>query len=224
MIRTLTFVLAVAVTLSACGPLPSVESPRPTHTAPSPLAATSTPLLVVSPTRVVITSSSLSLFVENPPEALARLEALVEEAGGFVSSASSWDDGSGGYASLSAKVPPAALPDLRRAAIALATGVQSNSTYSQDVTSEQQSLRERLALIDESEGRLLQALLGTNDPSLAKSFVLVAELLQQERRNAESQLHSYEDSSTLSSFDVSLNRPSTVLRLLEEATPFPYAE
>ena len=102
--------------------------------------------------------------------------------------------------------------------------MQSNSTYSQDVTSEVQSLRERLSLIDESENRLLEILLGTSDASLAKSFVLVAQLFQQERQNAESQLRNYLDSSTLSSFDVSMNRPATDVGLYFEATPLPHLE
>ena len=48
--------------------------------------------------------------------------------------------------------------------------------------------RDRLALIDESENRLLEILLSSSDPSLAKSYVLIAQLFQQERQNAENQL------------------------------------
>jgi hypothetical protein len=172
----------------------------------------------------VITSSSLSFLVEDPAATLAELEVLVEEAGGFVSSASSWSDTQTAYASLSAKVPPAALADLRRAAIELASGVQGNSTYSQDVTSEVESLRDRLALIDQSEDRLLEILLGSSDASLAKSYVLIAQLFQQERQNAGSQLDNYMESSTLSSFDVTLNGQPIGLRLYPDGTPTPSLE
>lgn len=224
--RHLLLALAIAggAGAAACGPLPSITTPTPQaipSSSPVP-APTRSPSLF--PDRVVTTSSSLSLIVDDPAASLASLEALVADAGGFVSSASSWSDAQTAYASLSARVPPAALAELRRAAIALASGVGSNSTYSQDVTSQVQSLQERLSLIDESEDRLLQVLLGTSDASLARAYVLVAEMFQQERQNAQGQLQNYLDSSTLSSFDVSLNRPSTLMRLDLEATPLPYLE
>jgi hypothetical protein len=207
------------VAFGACGRLPDTAIPTATA-APQPTsrpAATRTPLDF--PDRVVITSSSLSFLVEDPAATLAELEVLVEEAGGFVSSASSWSDTQTAYSSLSAKVPPAALADLRRAAIELASSVQGNSTYSQDVTSEVQSLRERLALIDESEDRLLEILLSSSDASLAKSYVLIAQLFQQERQNAESQLDNYMESSTLSSFDVTLNGQPISARLVPDGAP-----
>ena len=213
-----------AVAVGACGRLPDVTAPTPTPALSPSVVPTPTRQPLDFPDRVVITSSSLSMVVDDPAASLAALEALVEEAGGFVSSASSWSDPQTAYASLSAKVPPAALADLRRAVIELGSSVQSNSTYSQDVTSEVQSLRERLSLIDESENRLLEILLGTSDASLARSFVLVSQLFQQERQNAESQLRNYLDSSTLSTFDVSMNRPATDVGLYLQSTPLPYLE
>jgi hypothetical protein len=214
----------VGVAIGACVRIPDmpISTSTPAPEATSRPAATRTPLEF--PDRVVITSSSLSFLVEDPAATLAELEVLVEEAGGFVSSASSWSDPQTAYASLSAKVPPAALADLRRSAIELASGVQSNSTYSQDVTSEVESLRDRLALIDESEDRLLEILLGSSDATLAKSYVLIAQLFQQERQNAGSQLDNYMESSRLSSFDVTLNGQPIGLRLYPDGTPTPSPE
>jgi len=219
-----TILAFAAAAVGACARLPDSAALTSTPARSPTVSPTPTRPALVFHDRVVITSSSLSLVVDDPAASLATLEALVEDAGGFVSSASSWSDPQTAYSSLSAKVPPAALPELRRSAIELASNVQSNSTYSQDVTSEVQSLRDRLSLIDESENRLLEILLGTSDASLAKSFVLVAQLFQQERQNAESQLSNYLDSSILSSFDVSMNRPAIDLRLYSEATPFPSLE
>jgi hypothetical protein len=220
--RRIILALVVAALTAACGPLPpqttASPSPRP------PASATPAPAPLVLPDRIVITNSSLSLTVEDPAASLARLETLVTEAGGFVSSASSWSDPQSGYAGLSAKVPPEALADLRREAIALAGGVTNSSTYSQNVTVEAQALRDRLALIDASEARLLEILLGTNDPDLAQSYVLIAELFQQERQNARNQLRSYLDSSAMASFDVSLNMPPPAMRLDIMPTPTPYLE
>jgi hypothetical protein len=217
-------VLLTGAAVGACGRLPDTAIPANTPAPLSTSVPTSTRLPLIFPDRIVITSSSLSIVVDDPTATLAELQALVEEAGGFVSSGSSWSDPQTAYASLSAKVPPAVLTGLRREALQLASGVQSNSTYSQDVTSEVQSLRERLTLIDESENRLLEVLLGSSDASLAKSYVLIAQLFQQERQSAESQLQNYLESSTLSSFDVTINGQPTSLRLYPGGTPTPYLE
>lgn len=218
-------ILTIAgIAAGACGRFPdmAVTTTTPVPQATSVVVPTRPPLSF--PDRVVITSSSLSFQVDDPPATLAELQVLVEEAGGFVSSASSWSDPQNSYASLSAKVPPAALAGLRRATIELASGVQNNSSYSQDVTFEVQSLRERLSQIDEAEDRLLAVLLTSGDASLAKSYVLIAQLFQQERQNAESQLENYLESSTLSSFDVTLNGQPAIMRQDMEATPLPYLQ
>jgi hypothetical protein len=214
--------LALAAGTAACGrlPMPTGEAPSP-----SPLPTSSPTQAPISiPDRIVITGSSLSLTVDDPAASLARLEALVAEAGGFVSSASSWSDPQSGYASLSARVPPESLAELRRKAIALASGVTNSSMYSQNVTVEAQALRDRLALIDASEAHLLDALLGTKDPDLAQAYVLVAGLFQQERQNARNQLRSYLDSSAMASFDVSLNMPAPAIRMDLMPTALPYQE
>lgn len=218
-------VLMLAVfAMAACARLPDTAASTPTPAnLPTSAAASPRPPLDF-PDRMVTASSSLSILVDDPVATLAELQARVEEAGGFVSSASSWSDGTTAYASLSARVPPEALADLRKGVIELASSVQNNSTYSQDITAEVQSLQDRLEFIDESEQRLLDVLLGSGDASLAKSFVLIAQLFQQERLNAENQLQSYLESSTLSSFDVTLNGQAPTLRLYPEGTPTPYLE
>lgn len=215
-------VLALAAATAACGRVPSAASATPSPRPPATASPTQAPLEI--PERVVITTSSMSLIVDEPAASLARLEALVTEAGGFVSSASSWSDGQSSYASLSAKVPPEALAELRRATIALAAGISSSSAYTQNVTLEAQGLRDRIALIDASEARLLQVLLETSDPALAQSYVLVAELFRQERQNARNQLRNYLDSSAMASFDVSLNMQPITLRVDSGLTPTPFQE
>jgi hypothetical protein len=209
---------AVAVAATACGRAPTA-TPSPTETAPSGPVPVVTPVDFGFPEPVIVTSTSLSLNVDDPSAALAELEALVDDAGGYVSSASSWSDAQSGYASLSAEVPPESLADLRRAAIALALRVTGNSTYSQDVTAEVEALQSRLTLIDASEARLLEILLGTDDPALAKSYVMIAELFEQERQNALRQLDSYQEQSRLASFDVTLNREPILLELGPTPTP-----
>jgi hypothetical protein len=214
---------AVALAATACVRLPAA-TPPPTDTPPSASTPTATRVPLDLPEQVIVTSSSLSLIVDDPTTALADLEALVADAGGYVSSASSWSDTQNGYASLSAEVPPEALPGLRVAAIDLALRVSSNSVYSQDVTSEVAALQERLALIDESEERLLQILLGSEDPALAKAYVMIAALFEQERENTRRQLEGYQEQAGLSSFDVTLNREPILLEVYPGPTPTPFRQ
>jgi hypothetical protein len=173
---------------------------------------------------VIVSSSSLSLIVDDPSASLAELERLVTDAGGYISSSSSWSDPQSGYASLSAEVPPEVLAELRSSAIERAVRVSSNSLYSQDVTSEVEELERRLASIDEAESRLLDILLGSDDPALAKSYVLIAQLFDQDRQNTLRQLDSYHEQSRLASFDVSLNRDPILIELSPRPAPTPYLQ
>jgi hypothetical protein len=214
---------AVVLAATACIRLPAA-TPPPADTPPSRSTPTATRVAQDLPAQLIVTSSSLSLIVDDPTAALADLEVLVADAGGYVSSASSWSDTQSGYASLSAEVPPEALAGLRAAAIELALRVSSNSVYSQDVTAEVVALQERLALIDESEERLMEILLGSDDPALAKAYVMIVELFEQERDTSRRQLESYQEQASLSSFDVTLNREPILLEAYPGPTPTPFRQ
>jgi hypothetical protein len=164
------------------------------------------------------------LIVDDPAAALAEFESVIEEAGGFISSASSWPAYEGAdYASVSARVPPEALPELRRAAFELASRIQSQSSYSQDVTAEYNGLLERLHDIRETERRLLEFVPAVGEPGFGRSVMLLSELLRQERRNIESQILSYDDRAELASLDITFNEMPVPAVLFEAGTPTPIA-
>ncbi len=188
--------------LVACAP-PTVVGPARLPTKHTTISPTALP----TGTRIILRSSSLTLIVEDPAKALSALERAVEEAGGFVVSASYYSSPDyPGYASLNAQVPPENLPELRRAAMAIASQVQSDSLYSQDVTSDFRRLHERLNQLHQSEDHLWQLATETRDHDLADSLTLLRDLIQQETLNVESQLLNYEDRSTLAAFDVTFNQ------------------
>jgi hypothetical protein len=120
-------------------------------------------------------------------------------------------------------VPPEALPELRRAALELANQIQSQSSYSQDVTVEYNALLERLLDIRETEGRLLQFVPAAGEPAFGRSVILLSELLRQERRNLESQIQSYDDRAELASLDITFNGMPSPLVPFETGTPTPIA-
>lgn len=140
MIRRLIHFLLVALLLSACtGTTSSSAVPTP------PITATpEVPSFLLPIGRVTVHSASYTITARNPAQALLELQRAVEKAGGYVDSASSWSgDGSGSYASLSAQVPPDALPALSEAVNRLAGQVPNQSVYVQDVTSEILQLQQR---------------------------------------------------------------------------------
>jgi hypothetical protein len=211
------FLLALAFLLAACTPVAaSVENltPLPTQapTRPSGLLPGTLPF----GTRLIIRSSSMTMVVDDPAKALSALEQAVEDAGGFVVSASYYSSPDyPGYSSLSARVSPEALTDLRRAALRIASSVQSDSVYSQDVTGEYRLLYAQLTELQQTEEHLWQLVTETKDRELAASFALLRDLIQQEATSVESQLLSYEDRSAFATFDVTLNQTVEIQIIIE---------
>lgn len=211
--------LLILSVLSAC--TPSVGQPPLPSLTPSPgsgpgeaIPFPPTPTSLPGERPRIVHSASLSLTVEDPSTALSLLQEAIVDAGGFVASASSWSSpGSTPYASLSAKVPPDALPEVRRAAIGLALQLQSDSLYSQDVTLESLQLQDRLQAISMAENHLWMLLLQTTDPQLARSLTILRELIGDEKESIQYQLTDLERRAEFASFDVSLNSPPALLSI-----------
>jgi len=185
--------------------------------AATPSSLTPTPLESVPPapadlprgTRIIIQSANLSLTVDDPAKAVAQIEGAVMELGGFVVSSNSWSSpGSPASSSLSARVPRDSLPALRRVAIGLSNQIQSDGTYSQDVTPDHRRLHVRLQVLARAEDHLVQLLTHASAQEQVASLLIAHQMIVQERTNIEAQLAEYEDRATYASFDVTLNGPS----------------
>jgi hypothetical protein len=201
----LLLLLAPVLVLAACAPL-TAAAPTPTQAAPP---ATPTAAPQVTGERRIVHSSSLYLIVDDPAAAMAELERAVQDLGGFVVSASYYASADyPGYASLNAKVPPEALPELRQAALELALAIQSDNLYTQDVTAEYRHLLERSVALEHSEARLWDLVTQTEDAALAESLTLLRELVRTEQESIRGQLVSLEDRALYASVDVTLNEPS----------------
>ena len=213
--------ILTTLVLTGCGVVrlgvPTSETGAPTKPVPTATPLPPVPSPQVGPERpVVLISASLSLIAEDPVRASASLEELIQEAGGYVVSASSWaSPEGGGYASLSARVPPEALASLRREAIDAAGQTQSDSRYSQDVTVEYGFLLAHAAELERADLHLQRFLSETRDPEVITSCMLLRGLLLQERQNVESQLQSYRDRMTLASLDVSWTQDASLPRPIE---------
>jgi len=188
-------------------------SPTPAAATRAPSAATTSGPATLQG-RVVLRSTNLSLIVEDPAEAMGELERRIEEAGGYVTSASASASPEGGYANLSARIPLDSMTRLRLAARESALQIQYDSTYSQDVTVEYEDLVERKHRLDEAEEAVWILVTETTDRQRVSSFQLLLDLIRQEALNIDGQLDYYYDSASLATLDISFG--ATV--------PTPYAE
>jgi len=157
---------------------------------------------------IVMRSSNLSLIVQDPAQVIGELERRIEEAGGYVASASSSSSPEGGYANVSARVPLEALTGLRLAAREMALQIEYDSTYSQDVTIEYAGLVERQRQLERAEQDIWSVLAETTDAQRIAAFQLLLDLVRQEAQNVESQLRYYTDSAGLATLDISLRATS----------------
>ena len=174
------------------------------------------PTFLLPVDRVILHAASYTIIDRNPTRALTDLQRAVEDAGGFVSSASSWSgEGSGSYASLSAKVPPESLSALSEAMNRIADQVQNQSVYVQDVTSDILQLQRQHHDLTEAQDQILLILVSTKDPDRFSTYGILRELLDTELESVESQLESYEQQARLGTFDVTINQPSSRVAPIE---------
>lgn len=205
--RRLIHFLFVALLLSACSGT-NYSSAIPTL--PSK-ATPEVPSFLLPVGRVTVHSASYTITVRNPAQALSELQRAVETAGGYVDSASSWSgEESGSYASLSAQVPPDALPTMSDAVNKLAGQVQNQSLYVQDVTAEILQLQQRYHDLTRAQDQVLLYLIGAKDLDRLSTYGILQELLDKELKSVESQLDSYEKQSRLASLDVTINQPASL--------------
>ena len=195
----------VALFLSACA-----ETNNSNLDPAQPVETPAVPSFLLPVDSVILHSASYTIIVRNPTRALTDLQRAVEEAGGFVNSASSWaGDGSGSYASLSAKVPPESLSALSEVVDRIANQVQSQSAYVQDVTSDILQLQRRHHDLTRAQAEILLVLVNRQDRDRFSSYGILRELLDTELESVESQLESYEQQARTGTFDVTLNQPAS---------------
>jgi len=206
--------------LAACVPL-STLTPEPLQiaiTESTPTALPEVPPLpfLTANGRVIVRTGSYTILTEDPARTLAVLQAAVEKAGGYVTSASSSSSGeSSSYSSMNARVPADALASVRKAVLAAADLVQYQSFYVSDVTTEYQKLLVRQAELADAQDQIWQQRTGSNDPHTDANLRIIGELLDSEMQNVENQLENYRQQAAMASLDVTMNLPSPAPVILE---------
>lgn len=122
------------------------------------VADTGQVLTTATQDRMIIYNLSVELVVENTTEAMAQLESLAAELGGFVSNSSTWKDEGQLRANVTLRVPADKLDETMTQIRDLALDVESESRSSQDVTEEFTDLDAQLRNRQAYEQELLELL------------------------------------------------------------------
>ena len=108
--------------------------------------------------RLIVRTGNIALLVEKTEEALARVEALASELGGYVVESNSWRVNERLHATITIRVPAESFDEARRRLKEGALEVQSENISAQDVTEEYVDLEARLTYLEETEGELRELL------------------------------------------------------------------
>ena len=204
--RTLLF-FVIALFLSACsGAGTATANPTPAVTETPTLPAFLQPV-----SQVTIFSASYTITAKDPTHALASLQQAVKRAGGYVDSASSYSSqGSSGYASLSAKVPPEAMDAFNISLERIAVEIQNQNLSVQDVTEDMLKLQQRHSDLSEAQDAVVLMLINKQDLHTLASFRLMEGLLDSELKSVESQLFTYQEQAKLANVSISINQAGNV--------------
>ena len=172
--RHLGFVIWIAVLALAAGgcavrlaPTPAPAQPM-MATPPAPLPAGERAAYagadmamvanVASTERMVVRTASLDLIVPDTDKALADIQAMARELGGYVVSVEAYQYQKGREATVTFRVPSDALDIALARLRAMATTVRRESVFGQDVTDQYVDLESRLRHLEAKEKQLLEFL------------------------------------------------------------------
>lgn len=122
--------------------------------------------------RMIIRTANVSMIVSNTADAVEKVTAVAEKAGGYISDSRVWHQGDLLRGTLSIRVPAANLAATLAAIRRVAIRVESESVSSQEVTQEYVDLDSQLRNLRATEGELLQLMSVMRERSRRASEVL----------------------------------------------------
>lgn len=132
----------------------------PMAAAPAPPGYRSAEAAALAPVseRMIIRTVELAMYVQDVEASFDEIQTLVEEMGGYVTSANTWHQGEYLRARLTVRVPAKGLDSALEQIKALATEVERESTSGEDVTEEYTDLEARLRNLEATEEELRELL------------------------------------------------------------------
>ncbi len=225
--RHLGFVIWIAVLAIAAGGCAARPAATPVPAQPpAPLPAgeraaytmagvdAATAANIASTERMVIRTASLDLIVPDTEKALADIQAMARELGGYVVSVEAYQYQEGRQATVTFRVPSDALDTALQRLRAMATTVRRESVSGQDVTDQYVDLQSRLRHLEAKEKQLLEFLDRAEDTEAVLAVYEHLSQTQAEIEQVKGRMQYLENQAALATVTVSLT-PDVMAQPLE---------
>jgi hypothetical protein len=164
--------------------------------------------------QMVIRTATLDLIVPDTEEALAQIQDLTEEMGGYVVSLNTYQFEKGVQAHATLRVPAEAFDAALEQLNALATTVREETVSSDEVTDEYVDLESRLRHLRAKEEQLLEFLAEAEDTEAVLAVYEQVSYTQQEIEQVTGRMQYLQNQAALATINVSLT-PDALAQPLE---------
>ncbi len=164
--------------------------------------------------RMVVRTASLDLVVPDTDKALAEIQAMARELGGYVVSVEAYQYQEGRQAMVTFRVPSDALDTALERLRAMATTVRRESVSGQDVTDEYVDLESRLRHLQAKEKQLLEFLDQAEDTEAVLAVYEHLSQTQAEIEQVKGRMQYLQNQAALATVTVSLT-PDVMAQPLE---------
>jgi hypothetical protein len=164
--------------------------------------------------RMVVRTASLDLIVPDTDRALADIQSLARELGGYVVSMEAYQYQEGRQATVTFRVPADALDTALERLRAMATTVRRESVSGQDVTDEYVDLESRLRHLQAKEKQLLEFLDRAEDTEAVLAVYEQLSQTQAEIEQVKGRMQYLQNQAALATVTVSLT-PDVMAQPLE---------
>ncbi|MGB9872758.1 MAG: DUF4349 domain-containing protein [Anaerolineae bacterium] len=164
--------------------------------------------------RMVVRTASLDLIVPDTEKALADIQAMARELGGYVVSMEAYQYQEGRQATVTFRVPAETLDTALDRLRAMATTVRRESVSGQDVTDQYVDLQSRLRHLEAKEKQLLEFLDRAEDTEAVLAVYEQLSATQAEIEQVKGRMQYLENQAALATVTVSLT-PDVMAQPLE---------
>lgn len=222
-------ILAAVLTIAAGGcavrpaatpapaPLPLPPAPAPAEERAAYLgggADAAAVAHIATTERMVVRTASLDLIVPDTEKALADIQAMARELGGYVVSMEAYQYQEGRQATVTFRVPAETLDTALDRLRAMATTVRRESVSGQDVTDQYVDLQSRLRHLEAKEKQLLEFLDRAEDTEAVLAVYEQLSATQAEIEQVKGRMQYLENQAALATVTVSLT-PDVMAQPLE---------
>jgi hypothetical protein len=154
--------------------------------------------------RLIIRNAWLDLVVSDTEDAMAEIEGVVSEMGGYIVESNVYQSGGSKSGRVQLRIPAEKLDEALEYFRGLATEVRSQNVSGQDVTDEYVDLQSRLRSKEAAEAKLIEFLKEAEDTEAALSVYAELERIQTDIEVIKGRMQYLEQSAAMSSVTIEL--------------------